>query len=363
MKRLLHALLGLGWLGILAFPADAQFTSLYTFGDGVSTTTNGPGGAYYHGNRFTNGRVWVEVLAERQGVVFDSAKNWSYFGHYSPNLVTNVSNFMAPPDVGTALFVIWVNNADFVSHLADSRFAPYNVSNLAIWTNALSGSWSNHLQAIQILHAKGARTFVMPNAVDVTKVPYYVGLPTADKNFLRQRIADFNAGFATTLAQARATLSGVAIHIPDVFALFDDAVARPANYGLVNALDNGQSVDALSDFALTDKSLAGPGANYIFWDYLDPSARAHAIIADLAHELVSPVRIRSLTLVNGGNGQLNLTNLPIGLNGFVDGSSSFVDWPAAAAIQSTTSAKTIQVSVTGPTQFYRLRFPHAWTWP
>ena len=63
MKRLLHAMLGLGWLGICPFPVDAQFTSLYTFGDGVSTTTNGPGGVYYHGNRFTNGRVWVEVLA------------------------------------------------------------------------------------------------------------------------------------------------------------------------------------------------------------------------------------------------------------------------------------------------------------
>ena len=356
-------MLGLGWLGICPFPVDAQFTSLYTFGDGVSTTTNGPGGVYYHGNRFTNGRVWVEVLAGRQGLVFDSAKNWSYFGHYSPNLVTNVSNFIAPLNVGTALFVIWVNNADFVSHLADSRFAPFNNTRLGVWTNALNQSVSNHLRAVQILHAKGARTFVMPNAVDVTKVPYYVGLPSADKAFLRQRIADFNAGFAATLAQARGTLPGVAIHIPDVFALFDDAVARPADYGLVNALENGRTVDALSDPALEDKSLAGPGANYLFWDYLDPSARAHAIIADLAHELVSPVRISSLTLVSGSNYQLEVTNLPRGLNGFVDGSSSFVDWPVAATIQSTGATQVIQVPVAGPIQFYRLRFPHAWTWP
>ncbi len=363
MKRLLRALLVLGWLAVAVSRADAQFTSLYAFGDGVSTTTNGPGGTFYYGKRFTNGRVWVEVLAERQGLVYNSARNWSYFGHYSPNLVTNVGNFVAPPDVGTALFAIWVNNADFVSHLADSRFAPYNNSNLAIWTNALSRSWSNHLQAIQILHAKGARTIVMPNAVDVTKVPYYVGLPDADKAFLRQRITDFNTGFANSLAQAQSTLPGLAIHVPDVSALFDDAVANPANYGLVNALENGRTIDALSDFALTDKSLAGPGANYIFWDYLDPTAKAHAIIADLAHELVSPVRINTLAIVNGGNVQLELSNLPIGLDGFVQGSGNFGDWPVAATIQSTAATLTIQVPVAGPVQFYRLRFPHAWTWP
>lgn len=363
MKSLLLVALSVCGLGIATNRADAQFTSLYAFGDGVTTTTNGPGGSFYHGNRFTNGRVWVEVLAQRQGLAFASARNWSYFGHYSPNLVTNVGNFVAPPDVGTALFVVWVNNADFVSHLADSKFAPYNNSNLAIWTNALSQSWSNHLRAVQILYAKGARTLVMPNAVDITRVPYYAGLPASSKTFLRQRIVDFNAGFATTLAQARATLPGITIHIPDLFALFDDVVARPAHYGLVNALENGRSIDALSDFTLTDKSLAGPGANYIFWDYLDPTARAHAIIADLAHQLVSPVRISSITTANAGNCQLELANLPIGLDGFVDGSGNFVDWPQAATVQSTAATLTIQVPVADPLRFYRLRFPHAWTWP
>ncbi len=363
MKSLLPLTAGLIWLGLAAHPVEAQFTSLQAFGDGVSSTTNGPGGNYYYGNRFTNGRVWVEVLAQRQGVPFDSGKNWSYFGHYSPNLVTNVSNYVAPPDVGSTLFVIWVNNADFVSHLADSRFAPYNTGNLAIWTNALNLSLSNHLRAVQILHGKGARTFIMPNAVDVTKVPYYVGLPAPDKAFLRQRVADFNAGFTNTLSQARATLPGVAIHIPDVFALFDDVVANPADYGLVNALDNGRSVDALSDFKLTDKSLAGPGASYIFWDYLDPSARAHAIIADRAHELVSPVRIQSLTFVGGGAVQLSLANLPVGLNGFVDGTGDFADWAEAASIQSTASTQSIQFPGADPNRFYQLRFPHAWSWP
>jgi len=362
VKSLLAFALGLGWLGSAPPLPAAAFTSLYVFGDGVSSTTNGPGGTFYHGNRFTNGRVWVEVLAERQGLPFDTANNWSYFGHYSPNLVTNVSNFIAPPDMGMALFAVWENNSDFVSHLADSRFAPYNHTRLGVWTSALNQSVSNHLRAVEILHARGARTFVMPNAVDVTKVPYYVGLPAADKAFIRQRVIDFNSGFAGMLAQARATLADIRIVVPDVFALFDDVVARPADFGLVNALANGQSVDALSDFALPDKSLAGPGANYIFWDYLDPTARAHAIIADRAHELVSPVRIHALSVENGST-ELELVNLPIGLNGLVDGSDTLNDWSISATIQGTSATRIIDIPAAEPWRFYRLRFPHAWVWP
>jgi len=328
----------------------------------VTTTTNGSGGAYYYGNRFTNGRVWVEVLAERQGLEFDSDFNWSYFGHYSPNLVTNVTDFVSPPDVDTALFVIWINNADFVSNLANSSFAPYDNSNIAIWTNAIEQSLSNHHEAIEILYGKGVRTFVMPNAVDITNVPYYAGLPSADKEFLRARVMDFNNGFADLVNEAMDSLGGAMIHVPDVFALFDDVVANPENYGLVNALDNGRIVDALSDFSLTDKSLAGSGANYIFWDYLDPTAKAHSIIADTAQQLISPVRIASITTLSSSN-RLDLVDLPIGLHGYVEGCGNFETWGIDANIPSTNAIQTIFVPVTVPTRFYRLRFPHDWTWP
>ncbi|OYV07059.1 MAG: hypothetical protein CFE26_03060, partial [Verrucomicrobiales bacterium VVV1] len=58
------------------------FSSLYVFGDGVCTTTDNASGAnYFYGNRYCNGRVWVEVLAQWQGLAYDSAKNKSFFGN------------------------------------------------------------------------------------------------------------------------------------------------------------------------------------------------------------------------------------------------------------------------------------------
>lgn len=341
-------------------PLLAAFTSLYAFGDGVCTTTNGPGGALYHGNRYCNGRVWIEVLAQRQGLAYDPHKNWSFFGHYSPNLVTNVTRFVAPPDVSTALFVVWVANADFV--YAITQYAPYTTNNLATWTNALNQSLSNHFTAIQILYTKGVRTLVMPNAVDLTKVPFYVGLSAANKSFIRQRVVDFNQGFAARLEQARATFPGLKIISPDIFVLLEDFLARPTDFGLTNALSGGQSIDALSDPALTDKSLNGPGANYIFWDYLDPSARVHAIVADVTQQLLAPARIAALVSLGASN-RLDLTSLPLGLAGFVDGSTNLAHWATAQSIPGTNAPTTMLLPAGDSERFYRLRFPFAWTWP
>lgn len=345
---------------VLARPSLAAFSSLYAFGDGVCTTTNSPGGTIYYGKRYTNGRVWLEVLAQRQGLTYEQNKNWSFFGHYSPNLITNLNNFLAPADANTALFVVWVNNADFVFNI--TQYAPYTNSNIATWTNAINRSLSNHFTAIQLLYGKGARTLVMPNAVDLTKVPYYVNLSATNKSFIRQRIIDFNGAFATRLNQARATFPGLTIISPDAFAVFDNLVAHPFDYGLTNVLSGGQSIDALSNPALTDKSLNGPGANYIFWDYLDPTARAHVVLADVAQQLISPAQISEISSANGSN-WLQIANVPVGRNGAVDVSPDCSNWSLVQSFNSTNVTQTIGVPASQPMGLYRLRFPFAWSWP
>jgi phospholipase/lecithinase/hemolysin len=360
MKSLVRVAVVMLWLGPLAVPAQAAFESLYVFGDGISTTTNGSGGSLYYGKRYSNGRVWVEVLAQRQGVGYNSNRNWSYFGHFSPNLVTNINAFAAPPDASNALFIVWVNNADFVHNM--SQHTPYTSNNIAAWTNAINRSLTNHHQAVQTLYAKGARTLIMPNAVDITKVPFYVALPAAEKSFVRQRIVDFNAAFAALLAQARASMPGIAIHSPDIFALLDELLVRAGDYGLTNALDDrGLTVDALTDESLTDKSLNGPGASYIFWDYMHPTARTSAVIADEVQQLLSPAHISALAI--GGSNLLSVANIPIGRSGVVEGSANLADWTTEANFESVSSTQMLVVPATGPLRFYRLHFPFAWSWP
>lgn len=100
--------------GPAVLPARAAFSSLYVFGDGVCSTTDNPqGGSLYYPYTYSNGRVWVQVLAQRQGLTYDASKNKSYFGHYSSFLAADVSQFSAA-DATNSLFVVWVNDADVV---------------------------------------------------------------------------------------------------------------------------------------------------------------------------------------------------------------------------------------------------------
>ena len=85
--------------GSAVFPVQAAFTSFYVFGDGLSAASNNlPVGPWYYGDRWSNGRVWVEVLAQRQGLTFYFSNNISYFGNTSTNLVSEVNHFSPPAE-------------------------------------------------------------------------------------------------------------------------------------------------------------------------------------------------------------------------------------------------------------------------
>jgi phospholipase/lecithinase/hemolysin len=337
--------------------AATPFTALYVFGDGVCTTTdNVGGGAYYHGQRYSNGRVWVELLAQWQGLTYESNKNWSYYGHYSPFLVTNVDNFF-PTNPGSALFVVWVADADFVYNLTHYAAGDGNA-----WSTAIAQSVTNHWKVVTNLYAKGARTLVMPNAVDLMKVPAYVYAPAADKAFVRQQVQQFNVSFAAMLNQARLALPAVTIYEPDMFAFFDNVISNAPAYGLTNVLYAGESVAALDDPYLADWSLNGPGANYIFWDDTDPTAKCHAALADVVQQVISPAQFSGVTAL-GDATRLDLRGVPVGRNGVLEGSTNFVNWVADQEIVSTNVSQSLFVPANEPQRFYRARFPLVWTWP
>jgi len=378
--------------GHIVFPAQATFTSLYVFGDGVSTTTNNiQNYPYYYGYRFCNGRVWVELLAQQLNLTNNfwysnnianqlsytnlsaSSTNWSYssnncsyFGHFSSIVITELSNLVVSAELSKTLFIVWVNDADFVYDM--QHYTPYSDANIAVWTNAANQSISNHFTIITNLYAQGVRTLIMPNAVDITEVPSYSGLSATNKNFVRQRVIDFNIAFNATLSNAMVLRPGLKIYEPDFFSLLDNVLTNAASYGLTNALFGGHTVDAVDAYynygMLPNINLNGPGANYVFWDYLDPSSKAQAVMAGVAKQLIAPVQISQIISQNGTN-QLNLTNVPVGLSGIVLGSTSLAlpNWTAVANINSTNNVQPVFVPISGPMQLYRVNFPFSWSWP
>ena len=371
-----------------AVSARADFSSLYVFGDALSATADpvSSGPPYFYGQRDSNGRVWIEVLAQRQGLTYDTSKNISYYNHNSGEVLTDVTNFKQPADVSTALFVVWVCNADTFD-------AAQNHDNSVQWTLANTVSQSNHLLIITTLYAKGVRNLVLPNAVDISEIPAYNRATSA--NTMRAGCIAYNAAFANTINQARLLCPGLTIYTPDYYTLLNNVLTNAAAYGLTNALVQGTSIDAFSDPSIANLTLNGQGANYIFWDPQDPTAKLHEIMADVAQQMISPVQIGWLALSNGSN-RLDMVNVPVGLNGFVDGSTNLAlpNWTAVTNFSSTATTQSVFVLTSGSSQtqsllqisqkgginpiggtggtgappvitmqLYRLHHPYAWSWP
>jgi phospholipase/lecithinase/hemolysin len=373
--------------GCAAISAHAAFSSIYIFGDSVSTTTTNQYAdlqpTEYYGKRYCNGRNWVEVLAQRQGLGANSTSNsiWAYssnnlsfYGHYSPLLVTNVSKFTAPANASNCLFVVWVCNADFVGDVSDANVgapnAPNNGTNLLIWTTNINLHLTNHFKAITNLYAKGMRTLIAPNAVNIMLAPQFNPNPdNSYKAFVRQRVVSFNTSYATMMQQIQATSPGLKIYVPDMFGIFDAAVTNAAAYGLTNALYSGQPIDVIEASSpvvglLPNANTNGPGTNYVFWDPVSPSARTHELFADVAQQALSPVNLSGMAQVNTSN-RLDMVNVPVGLNGTVLYATNLTQtpWLTNSTFSSLTLTQGVFVSPTNSQRFYQVKFPYAWTWP
>ena len=165
----------------------------------------------------------------------------------------------------------------------------------------------------------------------------------------------------------------------------------------------GQPIDAIENLYPACNT-NGPGTNYVFWDPQAPTAKMHAVVADFVQQIISPVRFSKVAQVNGSN-RLDVVNMPVGLNGFLDGSTNPVpgSWTFVTNFSGLTSTQSLWV-VTPPlpegfglgytntsggsggvsidpnnpgtntvsgtnsffssaSQFYSLRFPYAWNWP
>ena len=288
--------------------------------------------------------------------------------------------------------------------------SPYN--NPTAWNNAIALSLTNHYSIITNLYAKGVRTLILPNAIDITQIPNYSGISsTNDKAFIRGRCNYFNTNLTALVGQMKKLHPDLKIYVPDIFTLLDNVLTNAASYGLTNALVSGHTADAVDYYYSLHLAAQtnGLGTNFVFWDSTDPSAQMHEVVADTVQQMISPVQISSLAQINGSN-QLNIVNMPVGLNGYLDGSTNLAqasNWTLVTNFTSTSTAQSIFVvtpplpagfgaggsggsgGLSGPpipgqgsgsgsgsgsfqtttfnsqvaVQFYRLRFPYAWNWP
>ena len=361
------------WLGPGAPRSLAGFSSMYVFGDSLSAVSGGgtqypppPGISVdnYWNGRFSNGQVWVEYLAARQGIPFNANNNFCGFGNDSSLIYHNLvyGNWHRPPDISTALYVLWSACSDCFVMQFYGAFTGTNY-----WSEGISIEMTNITATVDLLYRQGMRTLLLPNAVDVSVVPFFTDtmvtlgvyatndLPALLTD-LRSHIVQYNEALAVTINQMRMQYAGLTIYAPDFYTQFNAVRNDPGRYGITV-----ENIDVLEDPALADKSFNGPGANYLFWDYLHPTTKVHAAVANFIQQLVTPVRINRF-LRQGSRYRFDFVDLPIGRTGALESADRLqppVDWTPRASVAVTNTTQTVFLPANGLANpcFFRLNFP------
>jgi phospholipase/lecithinase/hemolysin len=195
------------------------------------------------------------------------------------DLTFEMSHFMAdfggtaPPD---HLYVMWIGGNDLNDALIALETDNTGATSVAIIQAAVASEASS----LQALYAAGARTFLIPSAVNFALSPYVRSLGPTAQFVATQFAAAYNGGLDQVVA-ASSALPGIKFIRFDGNALFAQIEAQPAAFGITDALDSCLTFDAIGD------AICATPNRYLFWDGIHPTAAGHRIIADAALQVLT----------------------------------------------------------------------------
>jgi phospholipase/lecithinase/hemolysin len=170
---------------------------------------------------------------------------------------------------------------------------------------------------------------------------------------MRGKVDQFNSSLAaalTIIADERPDLKLVTV---DVNTKFNGLLGNLGASGFTKA-----DPDALSDPALTDKSFGGPGQDYVFWDAIHPTTKAHALIAQWFYQVLPQTAQQPQLSIasNGGPLQLTLGNLETGQVYTVQTSTNLSVWSDFTTVSATNAVQQWSApSFSSPLEFFRLK--------
>jgi thermolabile hemolysin len=322
------------------------FDALYAFGDSLTDTWRRPSESLLHyEGRWSNGPLWVEYLSVRLGFPYNRTNNYAYSGAQCNDTLGEVNDFVPSGDVSHSLFVVWAGGNDFLQAY-DTLLL-----NDAKWDAQIASSVGSLSNAVESLVAKGARTVLVPNTVDITLIPIVNWTLEPLRVYLRSKVEQFNRELAAALGALAANHPDCRVVPFDFYTAVNELVGDAARFGFTKT-----HIDAVADLTLLDKRFDGPGSRYVFWDSIHPTTKAHALIADWYQASVAPMQPAVAVRLAGGTLTLTASQLHAGRTYQLQRSADLVTWADVEPLAPVAGDVALDLTNAAPPAFYRLRW-------
>jgi phospholipase/lecithinase/hemolysin len=314
--------------------------NLVIFGDSLVDTGNlslatgetlpNPAVYYYQGlfGRFSGGPIWVDTLARNLGepaVVPSLAGGLDYgFGGATvaspygtpgiPSVAEQVGQYLTGAGLAdntghtpaaNDVFAFWAGANDFFDTLAS---APQLVNPIQL--PGLAATTADTLvSSLGTLNVYGAKNFLVNNLPPLGETPFIQSFQSPELDALANLwTSAFNSELSTDLSQFQSSHAGTTVVAVDINSLFQQATGPNDPYGFVNTTN---AVGPLIPGVAEISAITAPNyQNYLFFDGVHPSAKAHQLIGQLA----------TVDLFNAG--LTHAANLPTGVS--VAGSDLYI---------------------------------------
>lgn len=319
----IYSMAGVLLLVSVAVPIAASakpYTSLYVLGDSYSdqgnllaaTTASGPAlgqpqqpdPARYDNGRFSNGPIYLDVLAHGLGVASTPSllggTNFAFGG------ALTATNTNEQPPAGTGAYppgiYLWSLNAErdaFSARVAAEGADPTGLYVVFSGLNdiaavaqrglppgpTIASTVTGVINAVEAFKAAGAQTVLVPNLPDIGLLPVVTSLEPLVPGVSAQ-VSQLTAGYNAALAAALAQVSGIQVIQFDTFKLLDDVVANPTQFGFSNA-----TTPCYSGFVVPDPTatVCSDPSQHVFWDPQHPTTAFQTLLGEQLLATVMPV--------------------------------------------------------------------------
>lgn len=301
-RKLTIALLAcLAWAATPALAeTDHGFNRLFVFGDSLSDPGNRfaitgetahppfspiPDAAYgVGGHHFSNGRTWVEVLAQKMNLTewAKPANRDPAFGNYAYGGARARAYAPTAPSFSDQV-AQWIGNGNCTpgSLQADTLFVvqfggndlrdvlqadPTDPATALIIPEAIEAIITN----IGVLRYCGAHHFLIANVPDLGATPL---VPGPLKPLVSGAAEDFNFALEFLLGLHHGNMNRSTVDL----------------FEFVNTVQGFGTTDTpCLTFNVTEGAFCQDRDDYLFWDAIHPTKKAHAILADIAYGNLPP---------------------------------------------------------------------------